>query len=108
MSATIQLQWSAAHAHVNLVDWASTAVMGLVYTAYPKAGNSAMWRSGFWLYNVGLPFVLLSIFMVRVPGAIGFSHIFTFGGGAAVALEGIIFVVNIFNNVHEIIANNEQ
>src|SRR5699024_7475156 len=90
MSATIQLQWSAGHAHVNLVGWVSTVIMGLVYTSYPKAGNSLLGKWHFWLYNIGLPILLLSMFMVQIPGAIGFAHIFTFGGGGALTL-GVIF-----------------
>lgn len=101
MSATIQLEWSAAHAHVNLVGWASTAIIGLVYRAYPKAGTNTLAVWHFWLYNIGLPFLLLSMFMVQIPGAVGFSHIFTFGGGGALSLGIILFIINVFSNVHD-------
>lgn len=101
MSATIQLKWAAAHAHVNLVGWASTAIIGLIYTAYPKAGLNILGKWSFWLYNVGLPFLLISMFMVQIPGAIGFAHIFTFSGGGALALGVILFIVNVFLNVND-------
>src|SRR5699024_9179396 len=78
MSATIQLHWAAAHAHVNLVGWASTAIIGLVYAVYPKAGRSTLGTWTFWLYNIGLPFLLFSMFMVQIPEMVGFAHIFTF------------------------------
>ncbi len=101
MSATIQLHWAAAHAHVNLVGWASTAIIGLVYTVYPKAGTSMLGKWTFWLYNIGLPILLASMFMVQIPGAIGFAHTFTFSGGGALALAIILFAVNVFMNVHD-------
>lgn len=101
MSATLQLKWAAAHAHVNLVGWASTALIGLVYTVYPKAGTSTLGTWTFWLYNLGLPVLLVSMFMVQIPGAIGFAHIFTFSGGGALALGIILFIVNVFMNVHD-------
>ena len=37
MSASLQLKWASAHAHVNLTGWATSAIMGLVYCVYPKA-----------------------------------------------------------------------
>lgn len=101
MSATIQLHWAAAHAHVNLVGWASTAIIGLIYTVYPKAGKSVLGKWTFWLYNIGLPFLLVSMFLVQIPDAIAFAHIFTFGGGGALALGIILFIVNVFMNVHD-------
>src|SRR5699024_4034724 len=89
-------EWSAAHAHVNLVGWASTAIIGLVYRAYPKAGTNTLAVWHFWLYNIGLPFLLLSMFMVQIPGAVVFSHIFTFGGGGALSLGIILLIIKWF------------
>lgn len=108
MSATIQLQWAAAHAHVNLAGWASIALMGLVYTAYPKAGNSILGIWHFWLYNIGLPILLISMFMVQVPSMASFAHILTFTGGPAVALGVIIFIINVYKHVHESNAYNDR
>lgn len=101
MSATIQLNWAAAHAHINLVGWVSAAIIGLVYRVYPKAGMSILGKASFWLYNIGLPFLLASMFMVQIPGALAFAHTFTFTGGGALALGVILFIVNAFMNVHD-------
>ncbi|GGK03873.1 hypothetical protein GCM10007063_27770 [Lentibacillus kapialis] len=104
MSSTIQLQWAAAHAHVNLAGWASVGITGAIYSLYPKAGNSTLGKWHFWLYNIGLPFLLLSMFMIQVrPGPFAgwgmLTHIFTFGGGTAVAVGVILFIANVFLNV---------
>lgn len=101
MSATIQLNWAAAHAHVNLVGWVSTAIIGLVYAVYPKAGKSTLGTWTFWLYNIALPFLLASMFMVQIPNMLGFAHIFTFAGGGALTLGVILFIINVFVNVHD-------
>lgn len=108
MSATVQLHWAAAHAHVNLVGWASTAIIGLVYTVYPKAGTSMLGKSTFWLYNIGLPVLLISMFMVQIPDAVTFAHNFTFIGGGALALGIILFIINVFINVHDKDVNNKS
>lgn len=101
MSATIQLQWGAAHAHVNVVGWLSTVLIGVVYSVYPKAGNSVLGKASFWLYNIGLPFLLASMFMVQIVSARPFAHTFTFAGGAVVTLGVILFIINVYMNVHE-------
>lgn len=101
MSATLQLNWAAAHAHVNLVGWASTAIIGLVYAVYPKAGTNTLATWSFWLYNIGLPVLLASMFMIQMPTMRGFAHTFTFTGGGALALGTILFIINVFMNVHD-------
>jgi len=105
MSATIQLQWGAAHAHVNVVGWLSTGLIGVIYAVYPKAGNSRLGVWNFWLYNIGLPILLLSMFMIhmepRFESWMDFSHIFTFTGGGMVAIGIILFIVNVFKNLEK-------
>jgi|SRR5699024_10195799 len=108
MSASLDLRWGAAHAHVNVVGWLSTGLIGLVYSVYPKAGNNSLGKASFWLYNIGLPFLLLSMFMVRLPAMLGYAHIFTFAGGGALALGIILFIVNVFQNVNESNAISRQ
>lgn len=108
MSSTIQLQWAAAHAHVNLAGWASMGIMGLVYTAYPKAANNMLGKWHFWLYNIGLPILLLSMFMVQIQGMLEFAHIFTFTGGTLVAIGVVLFIINVYMNVHESTAFNSN
>lgn len=101
MSSTFQLNWASAHAHVNLAGWATTAIMGVVYCIYPNAGNNTLGKWHFWLHHIGLPFFLLSTFLVQVPGMLGIAHVFTFGGAGLFGLGLIIFIVNLFINVSE-------
>jgi|SRR5690625_1913810 len=101
MSSTIQLQWASAHAHVNLAGWATTAIMGLVYCVYPKAGNNTLGKLHFWLYNIGLPLFLVSTFMVQIRDMLSFAHYFTFTGAALMGAGLILFVVNLYTNIKE-------
>lgn len=101
MSATLQLQWAAGHAHVNLAGWASIAIIGVIYSVYPEAGNNAMGKWSFWLYNLGMPILLLSMFMIQIPSVRGSAHTLTFTGGTMVIIGVIIVAVNVFLNVHE-------
>ncbi|MDY0405440.1 hypothetical protein P5G51_008550 [Virgibacillus sp. 179-BFC.A HS] len=62
----------------------------------------------FWLYNIGLPILLLSMFMAQIKGLLGFAHIFTFTGGTALAIGVILVIINIYLNVHESTAYNSN
>ena len=100
MHATVQLQWGATHAHINVVGWLTTAAIGAIYSIYPQAGNSALGKVHFWLYNIGLPFLLFGMWAIYA----GLPHIVidivVWGGGGALALSIVAFIVNVFKNVH--------
>lgn len=100
MHYTIQLQWGATHAHINVVGWLSTAAIGVIYSIYPEAGNSALGKAQFWLYNIGLPVLLLGMMLIymNVPRVV--LELAVSGGGIAVAISVVLFIINVFTNVH--------
>lgn len=99
MSMTLQLNWAAGHAHVNVVGWLSTLGIGAVLSIYPHLAKNALGTITFWLYHIGVPLFLFSTFYVQVnPGV---AHIFTFIGGPMFLLAIILFGVNLFLNLKE-------
>ena len=91
MSYTIQLNWAAGHAHVNVV--------GAVLSIYPHLAKNGLGTATFWLYHIGVPLFLFSTFFVQVnPGV---AHIFTFIGGPMFLLAIILFGVNLFMNLKD-------
>ena len=101
MSMTLMLKWGSAHAHVNLVGFATTAIFGVIYSVYPGAAKNSLGKAHFWLHNLGVPVFLLSAFLVQVPGMLDTAHIFTYLGGGAFGLGTILFIVNAFKNINE-------
>lgn len=101
MSMTLQLNWGSAHAHVNLVGFATTALFGVIYTIYPQAAKTKLGIWHFWLHHIGVPVFLLSAFLVQVPGMLDTAHIFTYTGGGAFLLGVILFIINAFTNINE-------
>lgn len=101
MSMTLQLNWESAHAHVNLVGFATTAIFGVIYSIYPGAANNSLGKVHFWLHNLGVPVFLLSAFLVQIPGMLDTAHIFTYLGGGAFGLGVIVFIVNALKNINE-------
>jgi hypothetical protein len=49
MGINKDFQLSPVHAHINLVGWASLALFGLIYRAYPELSGSRLAKVHFWL-----------------------------------------------------------
>lgn len=99
MSYTLQLNWAAGHAHVNVVGWLTTLGIGAVLSIYPHLAKNGLGKATFWLYHIGVPMFLFSTFYVQInPGV---AHIFTFIGGPMFLLAIILFGINIFINLNE-------
>lgn len=100
MHATVQLQWGATHAHINVVGWLTTALIGAIYSIYPEAGESALGKAQFWFYNIGLPFLLFGMFIIYIPKLHFLLELVVWGGGGAVAISVLLFIVNAWKNIH--------
>ena len=50
-----------AHAHINLLGWASMALTGLLYRMFPSAAETRVAAWHFWMYNLALPVMLLAV-----------------------------------------------
>lgn len=85
------------HAHVALLGWASLALAGLIYGQYPRAAASWLARVHFWMHNLGLPLMMVSLALML--------HGITAAGGVLLASEGIFavgclaFAFNVFRNL---------
>ncbi|MED3662103.1 cytochrome-c oxidase [Ureibacillus sp. FSL K6-8385] len=101
MSYTLDLQWDSAHAHVNLVGFASTALFGVIYSVYPKAAVNSTGKVHFWLHNLGIPIFLISAFLVQVDNLLDAAHILTYIGGGAFFLGTLFFAYNAFQYIND-------
>lgn len=99
MHYTVDLRWGATHAHISLMGWVSCAIIGLIYTFYKDAGNTTLAKAQFWLYNIGLPFLFLGMMFIYLEVPKILMEICVSGGGIAVALAIVFFVINIYKNV---------
>ena len=97
MGATENFALRSVHAHLNLLGWATMALAGIIYCIFPAAGHSRLAKVHFWLQNIGLPLMLLSLTLLVQghPGIIpllGTAEI-------ATALGILVFAANIFLNL---------
>lgn len=85
------------HAHINLLGWATLAIIGVIYHAYPAAGETRLAAVHFWIHNTALP-----VFMVGLGFALTGHEAFlpvTIVGALGVAIGIVVFAVNIWRTV---------
>jgi cbb3-type cytochrome oxidase subunit 1 len=79
------------HAHINLIGWASMALFGLIYRAFPKLVESRVAMPQFLLSAVGTP-----IFMVGIPLAQSETTILLAVVGSFMVLTSMVLFLVIF------------
>jgi hypothetical protein len=99
MGITQQFQFAPAHAHLNLLGWASLALMGVIYHLFPAAARTRLAHWHFWLYNIGAAGFVISLTCViagnehmRQPLIIASN---------VIILGVVLFAINVFANVRE-------
>ena len=97
MGITREFVLAPVHAHVNLLGWATLAIMGVIYHAYPAAGETRLATVHFWIHNTALP-----VFMVGLGFALTGHEAFlpmAIAGAMGVAIGIVVFAVNIWRTV---------
>ncbi|MBB6670537.1 cytochrome-c oxidase [Cohnella nanjingensis] len=98
MGSAQAFEYTSAHAHVNLLGWASLAIIGVIYKAYPEAANTSLAQTQFWLHNFGLPVLVVSmILFANDKESLGIP--FAAVGGLLVIASVVLFIVNVFKRL---------
>jgi len=51
----------SVHSHLTLLGWASMGLTGVLYRYFPAAARTRLAAWHFWLYQIGLPAMLLGL-----------------------------------------------
>jgi cbb3-type cytochrome oxidase subunit 1 len=99
MGASQNFTMRPVHAHINLIGWTTMALAGLIYTVFPKAGDSKLAAVHFWLFNLALPVMMGSLAMALT----GRMQAIPFLVASEVTLSAgvLAFAANIFVNVNQ-------
>lgn len=89
---------TSVHAHFNLLGWVSMALFGLIYHFYPGAGQTKLAKTHFWLHNIGLPIMQISIALQITIENMAFLPI-TIVSSLLVVIGVILFTINLFQQV---------
>lgn len=84
MSFTHVFNMTTVHVHLNLVGWVSLALAGVFYHLYPSLDQSGLAKAHFWLHNIGLPIMMISIATAILGGPEIFFLLATLGGAMTV------------------------
>ncbi len=99
MGITQQFQFAPAHAHLNLLGWASLALMGVIYRLFPAAARTKLAHWHFWLYNIGAAGFVISLTCL-LAGNEHFRQPLIVASNIII-VGVIVFAINVFANVHE-------
>lgn len=64
MGASRQFSMAPVHAHVLLLGWVSLALYGLLYRSMPAMAADALAKWQFWISNVGILVMMITLAMV--------------------------------------------
>jgi cbb3-type cytochrome oxidase subunit 1 len=97
MGVTGKLAQVPVHVHLNLLGWVSMALFGLIYHAWPAAGQTKLARWHFWIHNLSLPVLMVALALERG----GMEALDDFVGGVSMitAIGIVLFAVNLWRTI---------
>lgn len=99
MSLTHVFALSTVHVHLNLLGWMSLALIGIIYTFFPKLAETPLAKTHFWLHNIGLPVMMISIALAILNVSPVFFPLATLGG--VITVIGVFcFGYNVLKNLN--------
>jgi hypothetical protein len=99
MGASQNFTLRPVHAHINLLGWTTMALAGLIYSVFPKAGESRLARLHFWLLNLALP-VMMGALSMLLLGHAGITPVLAVSEIIG-ALAIVAFAANLFLNLKQ-------
>ena len=95
MGVAHDFQFAPVHAHLNLVGWASLALYGLVYRAYPAMGRSPLGNAHLVASAFGAVLFPIGIYVSIAHGTPGLAIM-----GSLIWLAGaLLFLINLVGSV---------
>jgi hypothetical protein len=89
---------ATVHSHIGLLGWTTMAMTGLVYIVRPRCADSKLSRLYFWLHNIGLPIMMISLVLYHGYGNAQAEKVAGIGS-IIVLLALFVFTINIFKNL---------
>lgn len=98
MSATHSFSLATVHVHINLLGWMSLSLAGIFYHLFPYLTETTAAKVHFWLHNIGLPVMMISI-ALAIYGAGGIFFPIATAGGAITVIGIFCFGYNVLKNI---------
>ncbi|GLB60411.1 cbb3-type cytochrome c oxidase subunit I [Cytobacillus sp. NCCP-133] len=98
MSSTHSYLLTPVHVHINLLGWTSLTLAGILYYLFPALAERKTGKWHFWLHNIGLPIMMISLASVLITENSTFLP-GTAIGATITAVGILLFVWNILKNL---------
>lgn len=97
--------FTSVHAQINLLGWVSMEIFGIIYSIYPRAAESGLAKTHFWLHNSGVPLMQVALFIQILTGNQAIII-----GSIMVVVGTLLFLINVFkkNNANQSIVMNKD
>ena len=89
---------ATVHSHISLLGWTTMVITGLVYILRPRCADSKLSILYFWLHNIGLPIMMVSLALFYGYGNAQAEKVAGIGS-IIVLLSLFVFSINIFKNL---------
>jgi hypothetical protein len=99
MGASQNFTLRPVHAHINLLGWTTMGLAGLIYSVFPKAGQSRLARVHFWLLNLAMPVMMVALSLLLM-GNVAMEPLLA-GSEIVGAIAIVVFAVNLFVNLKD-------
>lgn len=98
MSSAHDYALTPVHVHINVLGWTALTLAGILYHLFPDLAKSLSGKIHFWLHNIGLPIMMLGLFLVVLfENDVWLPLVAT---GATITSLGIFFFVfNVLKNL---------
>ncbi len=85
------------HVHINLLGWTALTLIGILYVLFPSLEKTILAKGHFWLHNIGLPIMMLSLAIMLQTGSMNSTPLVvgTAVGGTLVLIGVILFTFNV-------------
>jgi len=90
---------SSVHSRVSLLGWTTMTLAGIIYHTFPKMTQSLLCKIQFYLFNIGLPIMLIAIAFQQM-GKEGMIPIIS-TGASLTSISILLFVINVFTSLKE-------
>jgi hypothetical protein len=94
MGLTHNFMFRSAHAHINLIGWASMALAALVFHVFPETARTRLATIWFWTYNLSIPIGFGGL--VLVMSGQKWAEPALIAGHMGIWLAGLMFAINVF------------
>ena len=94
MGANEDMTHTPVHAHINLVGWASMALFGLIYRAWPRLAETSLAKLHFVIMAIGTPIMISGIPLAHA----GKSPLLAIAGSVTVIIATLVFLLNFARN----------